>query len=55
MFFSADKFNHSLCSWGPQLQGRSVNVDRMFQHTSCSTSLDPDVNLDVPSPFCVEC
>jgi hypothetical protein len=58
MFAEAQAFNHSLCAWGPRLQGRSDSmlVDGMFANaTSCPTMQDPTFGANLSGPFCYMC
>lgn len=48
-------FDHSLCTWGPQLDP-SVNVFEMFKGTQCPlAATDPRFSLHPPGPFCYDC
>ena len=54
-FTQSSKFRENLCSWGPGLARRTVNVDGMFDGTNCSTKMNPNLALWPPTPLCFQC
>jgi surface protein len=54
-FDGASRFRLNLCDWGPDLFGRGVLSEGMFDGTRCSTKAPTDVSVSPPTPLCFTC
>jgi len=55
MFWDADEFNQSLCSWGSLLDASSTTQDMFLSANICPSNCDPDLTVAPPGPFCYCC
>lgn len=56
MFLSADSFNQSLCAWGDRLPDNlNTRSNTIFASDSCPDPSPPDMDAEVPGPFCYPC
>jgi surface protein len=54
-FDGASRFRLNLCDWGPDLFGRGVLSEGMFDGTRCSTKAPTDASVSPPTPLCFTC